>query len=160
MSAAAGNMIRGLVVASVASAMTAATLLGSVPVGANAAPPPVTIAQIPLTVALPAHPQVLFAMTNSESMDGTLSGAIMTGSGLLGGALGTGLANSSSPANYTIPAGFTPPLNTGNGTVAPYTVVSGGHQADNSASRLNVAKGGVNAILQAYMEYADFALMD
>jgi len=121
-------MIRRLAVMSVAGAMTAATLLGSVPVGANAAPAPIPIAQIPLTVALPAHPQVLFAVPNSESMDGTLSGAIMTGSGLLGGALGTGLANSSSPANYTIPAGFTPPLNAGNGTVAPYTVVAGGHR--------------------------------
>ena len=78
---------------SVTGAMTAATLLGSVPVGAGAAPAPITIAQIPLTVALPAHPQVLFAMTNSESMDGTLSGAIMTGSGLIGGALEIGRAH-------------------------------------------------------------------
>lgn len=153
-------MIRKLAVMGITGALSATALLGSVPVGANAVATPIAIAQIPLTVALPAHPQVLFAMTNSESMDGTLSGAIMTGSGLLGGALGTGLANSSSPANYTIPAGFTPPLNAGNGTVAPYTVLAGANKADNSASRLNVAKGGVSAILQAYMEYADFALMD
>ena len=66
----------------ITGALSATALLGSVPVGANAVATPIAIAQIPLTVALPAHPQVLFAMTNSESMDGTLSGAIMTGSGL------------------------------------------------------------------------------
>jgi type IV pilus assembly protein PilY1 len=160
MQSATGAMIRRLTVMSATAAVAAAALLASGSSVAGAGPAPITIAQIPLTVALPAHPQVLFAVTNSESMDGTLSGAIMTGSGSLGGALGAGLANSSSPANYTIPAGFTPPLNNGNGVTAPYTVLSGGHLADNSPSRLNVAKAGVSAILQAYMEYADFALMD
>ena len=52
----------------------------------HSAPGPVTatsIAQVPLTVATPAHPQILIAVGNSESMDGNLSGAIMTGSGSL-----------------------------------------------------------------------------
>ena len=47
----------------------------------------VQISQVPLTVAVPAHPQVVLAIGNSESMDGNLSGAIMTGSGSLPGAM-------------------------------------------------------------------------
>ena len=42
---------------------------------------PVNIAQVPLTVTSPAHPQILLALADSESMDGDLSGAIRTGSG-------------------------------------------------------------------------------
>jgi type IV pilus assembly protein PilY1 len=128
---------------------------------ALAAPPPVPIAQLPMTIAVPAHPQVVFAVGNSESMDQNLAGANMVGSGLLGGAVGTGLANSSSPATYTIPSGFTPPLNAGSGGVAPYTVsLSTGYQADNSPSRLNIAKAGMTAVLNEFMQYADFALVD
>src|SRR5579871_1752865 len=87
---------------------------------------PILISQTPLTVAIPAHPQIVFAMGNSQSMDGDLSGAIMTGSGALGGAVATGLAASSSPVNYTIPTGFTPPATPTASGQAPYTVnVSG-----------------------------------
>ncbi len=119
---------------------------------------PISISQIPLTVAMPAHPQVLLAVGNSQSMDGDLSGAIMTGSGLTGL---TGLQNSSSPVNYVVPANFTPPLNAGSGGSAPYTVLSSdGRLRDNSASRLNVAKAGIAAILQSFLPVADFALMD
>lgn len=147
-----------------ALALTVALILfgvGSAPQSVHATTPPaVSIAQYPLTVAVPAHPQVLFVIPNSQSVDGDLSGAIMTGSGSIGGAVGSGLANSASPANYAVPSGFTPPLNAGSGGFAPYTVSSGGHRYDNSASRLNVAKEGISAILNAYMEYADFALMD
>jgi len=124
-----------------------------------AAVTPTQIAQVPLTVAVPAHPQVVLAVGNSQSMDGNLSGAIMTGSGSLPAADNL-LQNSSSPLNYTIPNGFTPPLNPGNGVTAPYTVPSGGHLVDNSPSRLNVAKGGIQAMLNTYMQYADFALID
>ena len=126
----------------------------------SAAVIPTQIAQVPLTVAVPAHPQVVLAIGNSESMDGNLSGAIMTGSGSLPGAMAL-LQNSSSPASYTIPLGFTPPVDPGpgNGT-APYTSPSGGHLVDNSPSRLNVAKGGILAMLNTYMPYADFALID
>ncbi len=134
---------------------------GSAPPRAQAVTTPtVSIAQYPLTVAVPAHPQVMFVIPNSQSVDGDLSGAIMTGSGSIGGTIGAGLANSASPVNYTIPSGFTPPLNPGAAGVAPYSVYSGGYWWDNSASRLNVAKEGIEAILNAYMEYADFALMD
>src|SRR6185437_8216484 len=56
--------------------------------------------------AVPAHPQVLFALANSQSVDGDLSGAIVTGSGGLAANL-SALQASSSPVNYTVPAGFT-----------------------------------------------------
>ncbi|HTW75627.1 MAG TPA: PilC/PilY family type IV pilus protein [Steroidobacteraceae bacterium] len=118
------------------------------------------ISQTPLTVAIPAHPQIVFALADSQSMDGDLSGAIMTGSGSLGGAVGTSLAASSSPATFTVPSGFTPPLNPGTGGLAPYTVNVSGTLEDNSPSRMNVAKAGITAILNSFMEYADFALMD
>ncbi|MGD0501949.1 MAG: PilC/PilY family type IV pilus protein [Steroidobacteraceae bacterium] len=126
----------------------------------NAAPPPnVPITQVPMTVVIPAHPQIVLALGNSQSMDGDLSGAIYTGSGGLG--TYPELASSSSPVNYTIPGGFTPPVNPGSGGTAPYTVVSaGGVQTDNSASRLNVAKAGITSILNNYIADADFALLD
>src|SRR5258708_3574393 len=92
---------------------------------AMAAAPATPVAQVPLTIAIPAHPQILVAVANSESMDGNLSGAIMTGSGSLGAAY-AGLNASSSPVNFTVPAGFTPPFNPGAvaGSLAPYTVNS------------------------------------
>jgi type IV pilus assembly protein PilY1 len=133
---------------------------GSATSSRAAAIPTVPIAQYPLTVAVPAHPQVLFAMGNSQSMDGNLSGAIMTGAGSLGASY-TGLNASSSPVNFTVPAGFTPPVSGGaTGTSQPYTVAVSGHLLDNSPSRLNVAKGGLTQILNDYMEYADFGLLD
>ena len=73
---------------------------------------PTSIGQVPLTVATPAHPQIVIAVGNSESMGGNLSGAIMTGSGSLDPTLAL-LQNSSSPLNFAIPPGFTPPLNPG-----------------------------------------------
>ena len=124
-----------------------------------ATPPTVPISQVPLTSATPTHPQVLFAMGNSESMDGDLSGAIRVGSGLLSSGL-TSLYTSSSLSSYTIPAGFAPPVNAGSGGIAPYTVNVSGTLYDNGPSRMNVAKGGVNAILQSYMANTDFALLD
>jgi type IV pilus assembly protein PilY1 len=126
----------------------------------SAAVMPTQISQVPLTVAVPAHPQVVLAIGNSESMDGNLSGAIMTGSGSLPVAMNL-LQNSSSPASYTIPAGFTPPVDPGPGDgTAPYTSPVGALKVDNSPSRLNVAKGGIAAMLDTYMPYADFALLD
>jgi type IV pilus assembly protein PilY1 len=119
--------------------------------------PPIAISQIPLTVTIPAHPQILLALANSESMDGDLSGAIRTGSGSIPQPL---LFQSSSPVNFAIPAGFTPPLNPGAAGLAPYTVNSGGLLTDNSPSRLNVAKAGLSAVLNAYIDSADFALID
>ena len=122
-----------------------------------AAAPAISISQVPMTVTIPAHPQILLAVGNSQSMDGDLSGAIYTGSG---STVHTLLGASSSPVNFTIPAGFTPPVNAGTGGTAPYTVLSGGLLLDNSASRLNVAKAGITSILNAYIASADFALMD
>jgi type IV pilus assembly protein PilY1 len=124
-----------------------------------AAPPPtLPISQTPMTVTIPAHPQILLAVANSQSMDGNLSGAIMAGSGSLAANLSL-LQASSSPVNFTIPVGFTPPVNPGNGVTAPYTVQVGPDLVDNSASRLNVAKGGITEILNTYISSADFALM-
>ena len=74
----------------------------------GAVPAPLPISQVPLTVQIPAHPQILLAVGNSQSMDGDLSGAIFTGSGNLGGAL-AGLNASSSPVNYVVPPGFVAP---------------------------------------------------
>lgn len=117
------------------------------------------ISQVPLTIAIPQHPQVFIAVGNSESMDGDLGGAIMTGSGALGSG-DTSLLTSSSPADFTIPSGFTPPKDPGSGGSAPYTVTSAGVEYDNGASRLNVAKAGISAVLDAYMANTDFALLD
>jgi type IV pilus assembly protein PilY1 len=125
-------------------------------VGATTPPAAVPISQVPLTVTIPAHPQILLALANSQSMDGNLSGAIMTGSGSTAFPL---LNPSSSPVNFTIPSGFTP-ANPGSGGVAPYTTVnSAGQLVDNSPSRLNVAKAGLTAVLNAYIADADFGLM-
>src|ERR1022692_5032730 len=62
-----------------------------------AAAPSVSISQVPMTITIPAHPQIMLAVANSESMDGTLSGAIMTGAGLY-----PLMQNSSSPLDFTI----------------------------------------------------------
>ncbi len=124
---------------------------------ANAVPTMV-IPQVSLIMSNPIHPQVLILIGNSQSMDGTLSGAIMTGSGSLSSSLSS-LNNSSSPVNYTVPTGFTPPVQAANSSgLAPYTVTQNGHLVDNGPSRLNVAKAGVQAIIQAYMQSTDFAL--
>ena len=137
----------------------ACVILGRTTHSAAAPATPVSIAQVPLTVATPAHPQIVIAVGNSESMDGNLSGAIMTGSGSLNPTLAL-LQNSSSPLNFAIPGGFTPPLNVGANGMAPYTVAANGQLLDNSPSRLNVAKQGIAGVLQAFLANADFALLD
>lgn len=94
--------------------LLAAAFTASVCNLATAAPAPVpvvSISNIPLTLVLPAHPQVLLALPNSQSMDGDLSGAIMTGSG--SGSIPSQLNASSSPVNFTVPSGFTPPVSGG-----------------------------------------------
>ncbi|GAC1452376.1 MAG: PilC/PilY family type IV pilus protein [Steroidobacteraceae bacterium] len=145
-----------IAVAVVVAAITA----GTAPVRSAAVIPPKAISQLPLTIAIPAHPQVLLALGNSESMDGNLGGAIMAGSGSLAANLSL-LSASSSPASFTIPGGFTPPLDPGPGDgTAPYTVNVGGTLYDNSPSRLNVAKAGIAAVLASFMSSADFALLD
>lgn len=148
----------------------------------TASPPQLNISQTPLSVTLPVHPQVLFAIGNSESMDGDLSGAIMTGSGGLTASAASALASSSSPVDYTI-SGFDPTqLNLGDnasGCALPapatstdssgsqistypytYTCSSNGVQYDVSGSRLNVAKEAIGAIMAKYFPSTDFGLMD
>jgi type IV pilus assembly protein PilY1 len=139
--------------------LTGGAALRSVPAWAATSVPSLAISQVPLTTVQAVHPQVLFALGNSQSMDGDLSGAILTGSGALSSAL-TSLNGSSSPASYSVPNGFTPPVNPGSNGTAPITVSSNGTLRDNSASRLNVAKAGINAIIDQYMPSTDFALMD
>jgi type IV pilus assembly protein PilY1 len=148
---------QGRVARTLASAGCTVLVCWSSNVMAVAAAPPIAISQVPLTVTIPAHPQIVLAVANSESMDGNLSGAIMTGSGSIPHPL---LYPTASPVNYTIPGGFTPPLNPGTAGQAPYTVTEGALLADNSPSRLNVAKAGIAAVLNAYIDSADFALID
>lgn len=103
-------------------------------------------------------PQVLLAITNSESMDGTTSGAIMVGSGSLASAYSS-LSASASPTNYTIPSGFTPPLNAGSNGQAPYTVSCGsGLLCDNGPSRLNMTKAAIQQVLTNYGSSLNFGL--
>ncbi|MGH8378846.1 MAG: hypothetical protein ACRER7_07805, partial [Gammaproteobacteria bacterium] len=150
---------------------------------AAAPPPQVSISSTPLTVIIPSHPQVLIALTNSNSMDSSDNisdkgnnlltsnapqSAIMTWSGninrsmsLYGGAY-VGLENSTSPVNYTVPAGFTPPI-TGGAAGSPqfytaqvdqYSVSgtsSGGNNwtcpaADYTTTKVTSLGGGYNAL--------------
>ena len=142
------------------AAVAAMAVMSPIPLFAAVVIPAATpVSQLPLTITIPAHPQILVAVANSESMDGNLSGAIMTGSGSIPAAFAA-LYPSSSPVNFTIPAGFTPPLNPGAAGVAPYTVNVAGTLYDNSPSRLNVAKEGISAILTDFMASADFGLLD
>lgn len=113
---------------------------------------PLAMAAAPSTA-----PQVLLAITNSESMDGTTSGAIMVGSGGLG-ANSSSLSASSSPIKYSIPAGFTPPLNVGAAGMAPYTVTCGSAQCDNGPSRLNLAKAAIKNVISKYADTINFGL--
>jgi type IV pilus assembly protein PilY1 len=91
------NSLQNRILATAATTVFSALWGLSVPVMAST-PAPITISQVPMTVTLPAHPQIVLALGNSQSMDGNLSGAIYTGSGALPTALST-LNNSSSPVN-------------------------------------------------------------
>jgi len=105
-------------------------------------------------------PQVLLAITNSESMDGTTAGAIMTGSGGLASGYSS-LGTSSSPVNYTIPSGFTPPVNAGSNGSAPYTATcttNSSYKCDNSQSRLNMTKAAIKGVLSSYGSSLNFGL--
>lgn len=101
----------------------------------------------------PGKPQVLFAITNSQSMDGDVSGAIMTGAGTA-----AGLTSSSSPTSYAPTNGFVPPAQAATAGQAPYTVSTRSYDLDNSESRLNMAKQAVSSILSGYLSTVDFGL--
>jgi type IV pilus assembly protein PilY1 len=125
----------------------------------SASAAPLALAQSPLVMPPGGTPEILFAIDNSESMDGNLGGAIMTGSGSLSAALGS-LANSSSPTNYAIPTGFNPPLNAGTAGSAPYTVSCGSNLlCDNSPSRLNVAKQAIQTVINNNINTSQFGLV-
>jgi type IV pilus assembly protein PilY1 len=120
----------------VTTSVTAGFLLADVSgIAIAASPPPqVSISSTPLTVIIPSHPQVLIALTNSNSMDSSDNvtddgnssltnnapqSAIMTWSGNVGyGALHP----TTSPVNYTVPSLFTPPIQSGS-SKEPYTAV-------------------------------------
>jgi type IV pilus assembly protein PilY1 len=144
----------------IVAAVLGASSLGASPPPVLAGASPIAIAEYPLTVVVPAHPQVVLAVGNSQSMDGDLSGAIWTGSGGLAANL-SGLQSSSSLVNYTVPASFTAPVTgTVAGGSAPYTSTISNVEYDNSASRLNVAKAGITSILSTFLATADFGLID
>ena len=106
-------------------------------------------------------PQVLLAITNSESMDGTTGGAIMVGSGALGSG-SSSLSSSSSPTNYTVPTGFVAPISgTVAGGSAPYTSkcsATSGALCDNGPSRLNFTKAAITSVLGTYGSSLNFGL--
>ncbi len=176
---------RSVVIGGVVAAVAGAFAPPTVEVEA-ATPPTIPISQVPLSISIPVHPQVFIALSNSESMDGNLNGAILTGSG--GGASGGGYlspfaggtysgtgAPPVSPDTYAIPGGFTPACSAFTGActgatsgavvsapgTAAYTLTDpNGVEYDNSPSRLNVAKESIQSILQSYMADTDFALAD
>lgn len=106
-------------------------------------------------------PQVLLAITNSESMDGTTGGAIMVGSGALGSG-SSSLSSSSSPTNYTVPPGFYAPITgTAPGGSAVYTTYCSGTSGalcDNGPSRLNFTKAAITSVLSTYGDRLNFGL--
>ncbi|HVC37790.1 MAG TPA: hypothetical protein VNF46_05240, partial [Gammaproteobacteria bacterium] len=125
-------------------------LAGITNLALSAAPPLVAISNTPLTVVLPTHPQVLIAIGNSNSLDSSDNisddgnvlltsnapqSAIMTWSGYSNASI-VSLQTSTTPVNYTIPAGFTPPLGTGTSPPgqAPYnTVIDSGSTTTTSS---------------------------
>lgn len=179
------SMLRNLLVGG-AIAVIAGAFAPPAPLAEAATPPTIPISQVPLSIAIPQHPQVLFAVGNSESMDGNLNGAILTGSGngAAGGAYQSPFAGGNysgsgstpvSPDTYTIPGGFAPACSvfssacngaapgslTPSAGTAAYTLTdSNGTEYDNSPSRLNVAKQSIQAVLQSYMADTDFGLID
>ena len=91
-------------------------------------------------------------------MDGDLSGAIYTGSGAIPHPL---LYHVELAGELHHPGRFHAAGQPGNGRRRTlYGGDSAGLQLDNSASRLNVAKAGITAILNAFIASADFGLID
>jgi len=137
-----------------------ASVVIAVCIGMSCSPWPMALSVAGTVSSSQPRPQIVIAIGNSESMDGDLSGAIMTGSGMLSSGL-TSLYNSSSPQQYAVPAGFTPPMTPSQTASAPYTYKNGsGTLIDNGASRLNVAKAGISTVLGQYLPSMDFALED
>lgn len=131
----------------IAYLLIAAAVVFTVALQPATAAAPIDLSNIPMVLGETASPQVLFLLGNSQSMDGDLGGAIMTGA--------TGPY-----ATYTVPSGFDPPMTpSATGTIAD-TYTTGGVEYDNSASRLNVAKEAIKQTVQAYITHTEFGLMD
>ena len=119
-----------------------------------------------------AAPQVMIAITNSQSMDGTTAGAIMVGSGSLGSDYAM-LTGSSSPTYYNLSdyPGFTPPVYNPASGVIPWTVgctsagvydssASPKYLCDNGPSRLNMTKAAIQSVLKSYASTINFGMYD
>ena len=63
----------------VLAGVIACVILGRTSHSAAAPVTATSVAQVPLTVATPAHPQIVIAIGNSQSMDGNLSGGVNPG---------------------------------------------------------------------------------
>jgi len=128
-------------------------------------------------VITPGEPSLVIAVTNSQSMDGTTSGAIMTGSGyplvyntFMGGynsvsnftqGLGPNGDGAASPLYYPIQGGFVPPMGTASAPagMAPYTLPNqNGNLADNGPSRMNMVKAAIHGLVNQYASKFNFAL--
>ena len=123
-------------------------------------------------VITPNDASLVIAVGNSQSMDGTTSGSIMTGSGypsvydtFNGGyqqvvPLTTGSAPAS-PQYYPVTGGFVPPMGTGSAPagMAPYTLANAnGNLADNGPSRMNMVKSAIRSLVTSYASKFNFAL--
>ena len=123
-------------------------------------------------VITPGDASLVIAVGNSQSMDGTTPGAIMTGSGYPmvydtfngGYQLVTPLTTGSAPASpqyYPVTGGFVPPMGTGNAPqgMAPYTLPNAnGNLADNSPSRMNMVKAAIRGLVNTYASKFNLAL--
>ncbi|MGB9429802.1 MAG: PilC/PilY family type IV pilus protein [Gammaproteobacteria bacterium] len=141
------NILKSGLLIGLVAATAGGLLAGLTSLALAAAPPMVAIATVPLTVVTPTHPQVIIAVGNSNSMDSsdniTDDGNVLLTSNAAQSAIMTwsgnpqtsnpSLQDATSPVNYVIPAGFTPPLGTGaapagqapyNNLIANYSVTS------------------------------------
>lgn len=130
-------------------------------------------------VITPGDASLVIAVTNSQSMDGTTSGAIMTGSGFptvvvtpgnelpvttissFTAGLGPNGQGAASPLYYPIQGGFVPPMGTGSAPagMAPYTLPNqNGNLADNGPSRMNMVKAAIHGLVNQYASKFNFAL--
>jgi len=127
----------------------ACVILGRTSHSAAAPVAPTAIAQVSLTLAIPGHPQIVIALGNSESMDGNLSGAIMTGSGSLNPALSLDVTGdgkldlSDVPSSGNMPVGMLlGPVYASTPTLMPSGSVTAG-----TRKLTSVSSGSVDSVL-------------
>src|SRR5574337_1918158 len=129
------HLKNGLLISGVATLASVTFSIVPVSVPQAMAAPSVAISSTPLNVIIPSTPQVMIALTNSNSMDSSdnitddgtpspgagthaPSSAIMTWSGNVGAG---SLNNSTSPVNYTLPGSYTAPITGVTAGSTPYT---------------------------------------